>query len=354
MLAPRCWGALAVTAMLAAGCADTHDPTVPTDPALVRAEPQAPGPGASFELAAPIFGLSVSPDGSLMAASGAGLTELRRGGATLVAALPGATGVAQIGRGNAFAVTGAPGEGAGPVPGFRNLYRVSRGGARLVAELGVFEEEVNPDQVWNPGEPDSNPFNLALLSGGELLVADAAANAILVADAKGEVDWVAVLPPKMLPFMGNMIPAQPVSTSIAIGPDGAYYAGELTGFPGTPGNSLVWRIEPGTRHTVCPSDACAAVLHGLTSIVNLAFGPDGTLYVVELDEAGWLATQGAGGTTPAAGGAVKACDVSADTCSVVADGLDLPAGIAVGADGTVWISENESIPGTAHVHALGS
>lgn len=353
MASPRCRGALAVAAVLAAACADSPDPIAPTNPALAKAGPQAPGPGADFELAAPVFGLSVSPDGSLMAASGAGLTELRHGAANLVAALPGASGVEQLGRGNSLAVTGAPPEGVGPA-GSRSLYRVSRGGARLVADLGAFEEEVNPDQVWNPGEPDSNPFNLAILSGGEVLVADAAANALLVVEARGEVDWVAVLPPKMLPFMGNIIPVQPVATSIAIGPDGAYYVGELTGFPGTPGNSLVWRIEAGARHTVCPSAACAAVLHGLTSVVDLAFGPDGTLYVVELDEAGWLATQGPGGTQPAAGGAVKACDVSADTCSVVADGLDLPAAIAVGADGTVWIAENESIPGTAHVHALGS
>jgi sugar lactone lactonase YvrE len=185
-----------------------------------------------------------------------------------------------------------------------------------------------------------------------VLVADAAANALLVVSARGEVDWVAVLPPKLLPFMGNMIPAQPVATSIAVGPDGAYYVGELTGFPATPGNSLVWRIEAGTRRTVCPSASCAAVVEGLTSIMDLEFGPDGTLYVVELDQASWLAT--AGGTAPAAGGAVKACDVDAGTCSIVASGLDLPSGIAVAADGTIWIAENESIPGVAHVHALGS
>jgi hypothetical protein len=354
MVTSRWWGVCAVSVVLGAGCADTPDPVSPAAPALAKAGPQAPGPGADFTLNAPVFGLSIAPDGSLMAASGAGLSEIRRGAATLVASLPGASGLAHLGRGNALAVTGAPAEGAGAAPGSRTLFRVSPGKTRTIADLDAFEHAVNPDQVWNPGDPDSNPFNLALLGGGEVLVADAAANALLVVSAGGGVDWVAVLPPKLLPFMGNLIPVQPVATSVAVGPDGAYYVGELTGFPGTPGNSLVWRIEPGTRQTVCPSASCAAVIAGLTSVVNLAFGPDGTLYVVELDEAGWLATQGAGGTTPAAGGAVKACDVGAGTCSVVASGLDLPAGIAVAADGTVWISENESIPGVAHVHALGS
>ena len=51
-----------------------------------------------------------------------------------------------------------------------------------------------------------------------------------------------------------------MATSIAVGPDGAYYAGELKGFPGTPGHPRVWRIEPGTRHTVCPSAECVAVV----------------------------------------------------------------------------------------------
>src|SRR6185436_18543992 len=82
--------------------------------------------------------------------------------------------------------------------------------------------------------------------------------------------------------------AQPVTASVAIGPDGAIYVGELKGFPAPTGMSKIWRIEPGTLHAQCgTSPACRVVASGFTSIVDLTFGPGGTLYVVELDEATW-------------------------------------------------------------------
>lgn len=339
-------------------CADTDGPLAPgalgPDSERARQGPPAPAAGAEFVLSAPVFGLSAAPNGALLAAEGfVGLEELLQDQANLFAELPGVSGVAHVGRSNVFAVTGEPPEGL-PVPGGQSLYRISRGNVERVADLLAFEEAVNPDQVWNPLPPESNPFNVAHLRGGTVLVADAAANAILIVESDGDVDWVAVLPPEVLPFAGGSIPAQPVATSIAVGPDGAYYAGELKGFPGNPGNSRIWRIEPGTRRTVCPSAACTEVIDGLTSIVDLEFGPDGTLYVVELDEAGWLATETPTGIAPAAGGAVKACDVVAGTCATMASGLDLPTAIAVGTDGTVWVAENSGIPGTATIRAVGS
>lgn len=343
-----------------AACSDTADPVALPDGASLAGErlaqrgPPGPSTDASFTLTAPVFGLSVAPDGSLVAADAmAGLEEIRKGAASLLAELPGASGVAHVGRGDLFAVTGQPPEGL-PVPGGQSLYRVSQGRVHMVADLLAFEEAVNPDQVWNGLPPESNPFNVAHVRGGTVLVADAAANAVLIVDERGTVDWVAVLPPELLPFMGGDIPAQPVATSVAVGTDGAWYAGELKGFPGTPGHSRVWRIEAGTRHTVCPSEACAEVLNGLTSIVDLEFGPDGTLYVVELDAAGWLATEGPTGVVPAAGGTVKACDVASHTCTILADGLDLPAAVGVDRHGTVWVAENSGIPGTATIRALGS
>jgi hypothetical protein len=344
-------------AFLLVACSDGDDPAALDDEAALTpgaaafAGAPAPSTGAVFDLLSPVFGLSVAPNGSLMAAQTfVGPTELSSHGIDAVADLPGVSDVAHVGRGDLFAITAGP-LGA-PLPGAQTLYRVSRGGVLAIADLEAFEEHVNPDQVWNPLPPESNPFNLEPLSGGRVLVADAAANAILVADMQGNVDWVAVLPPQPLPFMGGIIPAQPVATSVAVGPDGAYYAGELKGFPGTPGYSRVWRIEAGTLHTVCPSAECTEVLNGLTSIVDLEFGPDGTLYVVELDADGWFATETPAGIVPSSGGTVQACDVWAGTCSPIATGLDLPAAVAIDAHGTVWVGVNESIPGAAHVMAL--
>jgi hypothetical protein len=48
-----------------------------------------------------------------------------------------------------------------------------------------------------------------------------------------------------------MIPAQAVTPSVAIGPDGAYYIGEPKGFPAPTGESRVWRIDPAAHHVHC-------------------------------------------------------------------------------------------------------
>lgn len=254
----------------------------------------------AYPFATPTFGLADAPDGSLLVAdAGAGIVELRNGEGSLVAELPGVSDIAPIGRGVMFAVTGGNPDRPNP-PSARKLYRVSRGSIHELADLGAFEARVNPDG----GAIDSNPFDVAVLNGGSVLVADAAANALLIANERGDVDWVATLPnqpvstanikllahcpagPANICNLPPVIPAQPVTATVAVGPDGAYYIGELKGFPAPTGASRVWRIEPGTRHAQCGvSPACSIVATGFTSIIDLAFDADGKLLVVELDEA---------------------------------------------------------------------
>ena len=119
---------------------------------------------------------------------------------------------------------------------------------------------------------------------------------------------------------------------------------QRTGFAAM--KSRIWRIEAGSRHVVCPSAACTLVADGFTSIVDLAFGHDGTLYVVEFDAQGWLAVEIVSGgfpISPVAGGRVRACDVATGQCVVRASGLALPTAVTVGKDGTVWFADNESM-----------
>ena len=67
-------------------------------------------------------------------------------------------------------------------------------------------------------------------------------------------------------------------TSVAVGPDGAYYVGELTGAPFATGAARVYRVVRGQDPEV--------YLEGFTTIIDLAFGPDGSLYVLQHSSAG--------------------------------------------------------------------
>jgi hypothetical protein len=80
---------------------------------------------------------------------------------------------------------------------------------------------------------------------------------------------------------GKQMPMQSVPTSIARGPDGAYYLGELTGFPFPQGAARIYRVEPGRAPTVYAK--------GFTNVIDLAFGREGSLYVLEIVKDGLLA-----------------------------------------------------------------
>jgi hypothetical protein len=315
------------------------------------------GPGgATFDWITPVFGMETAPDGSLLVADfGQGIVQLKKGVGKLVAELPMVTDIAPVGSGTMFAITG----GGGAEMGY-SLYRVSRGGVQPIADLSAFETAVNPDGFAD----DSNPFEVVALTEETALVADAGGNDLLIVDELGNVDWIAVLPmevvstenaksligcptpPEELPDfikatcgLPDAIPAQPVATSVAIGPDGAYYVSELKGFPAPLGESRIWRIEAGTLHAPCgESPACSVVADGFTSIVDLKFGPDGTLYVTEIDEASWLAVELVPffGPDILGGGSVNACDVSDWTCTEVATELPILLATSVAGDGVLY------------------
>jgi hypothetical protein len=189
----------------------------------------------------------------------------------------------------------------------------------------------------------------------------------LIVDQRGNIDWVATLPAELVstaniksllgcpgsgaPQCGlpSMLPAQAVATSIAIGPDGAYYVSELKGFPAPTGESRVWRIDPMARHAQCGSSpACSVVLDGFTSIIDLTFGPDGTLYVVELDENSWFALD----VGKAIGGSVNACNIATSSCTQVATGLFMATAATVDKKGKISVVTNGLIPGAATLSTL--
>jgi hypothetical protein len=276
----------------------------------------------------PPFGITTAPNGSLVVADGAqGVVNGDTG--ALLAPLPGINDVAPVGSGEMLAAATAEKSG---------VYRVSRGRVSLIADTGAFESAVDP--AGDGTDEGSNPFDLARLGGHKALVADAAGNDLLYVNERGKIDWVASFPEQ-----GGI---QPVPTSVVVGPDGAYYVGELTGAPFPTGLSRVWRIAPGTRHAACgTSPACSIVLSGLTAIIDLQFGPDGRLYVAQLDDAGVGALEGGGGL----GGSVHACNVSTGSCETVVSGIPILTAITFRGS-TLWGAIWALVPGQADVVPL--
>jgi hypothetical protein len=314
-------------------------------------------------LPGPVFGLDAAPNGDVLVAdAGAGIHVIRNDRVRSTIALPGATAVAAIGTSSMWVTTSGedPGSDSGQA-----LWRVSNGRARMIANLFAYEASADPDGAG----VDSNPYDVASLGGDAALVVDAGGNSLLRVDNRGRVVLVATFPDELLStanfnslagcppidplcaIPAPAIPGQAVPTSVVVAPDGAYYVGELKGFPAPTGQSNIWRIAPGATGVACGSDPrCTKVFDGgFTSIVDLDLGPDGTLYVSELDEASWAAVEIFG--TPA-GGTANACDLATLACVEVASGVPLHTAIAVDKRGNVYATVDALVPDGAQVVAL--
>jgi len=204
----------------------------------------------------------------------------------------------------------------------------------VVADLAAFEAAHNPDRGAGTGarfgnpSVDSAPYAFAPYRGG-FAVADAAANDLLWISPAGKVSVLAVFPTltAKLPPGNTPVEVQSVPTSVAAGPDGAVYVGELTGKPYPVGAARVWRVVPGKKPTVYAG--------GFTTISDLAFDGD-DLLVLEIASKGLLDQSSPGALVRLAPDGTR---------TTVADDLVAPTGVAV-ADGSIYVSNNGTSPGT--------
>jgi hypothetical protein len=192
----------------------------------------------------------------------------------------------------------------------------------LFADVLAYEASANPDGT----DIDSNPVGL-VRDGEGYILADAGGNAVVRASHKGTFTTITALPPGSAlapPFLGlppgTQIPTDAVPTSVVRGPDGAYYISQLTGFPFEAGDANIWRVVPGALPTVYAS--------GLTNLTDLAFGPDGSLYAVEISSAGLL-------NGPI--GSLKKINPGSSQHETVIGGLFAPYGVAFG-QGSAYVS----------------
>ena len=233
----------------------------------------------------------------------------------------GIDGVSVAPDGKVYAVeTSGPPEQVRPLPArIRNqagrLFDVTGGARTAIADISAYEWANNPDRVR--GDRNSNPYAVLALADRQIVV-DAGGNTVFEVRG-GQVRLLAVIPRRRR--------NQAVPSSIALGPDGAFYVGELAEGAGFR-RARVWRIPAeGGPPTVAAS--------GFTNITGVAFGPDGSMFVTELQ------------VNP------RREDFMGDVVRVAPDGtrtrlgrgrLIAPQGAAVDAAGNVYVSNFSVLP----------
>jgi sugar lactone lactonase YvrE len=192
-----------------------------------------------------------------------------------------------------------------------------------VTDISAFEAARNP-----VGPPDSNPYGL-INTGGHRVLTDAGGNDLLAVHGN-HVQLLATFPSR--PQRNT----DAVPTSVAQGPDGNYYVGELSGAPFNVGAANVYRVSSGQATVYCS---------GFTAIISIGFGPNGHLYVLQFASAPGL-------TGP---GILYRIDSGCTKTPVVTD-LFTPGGVAFGADGAAYISQGSILAsgGTVWRFDLGS
>jgi hypothetical protein len=204
------------------------------------------------------------------------------------------------------------GEG-GPLLATLLTGRLGHKGFRVFADVGANEALNNPDGT----DHDSNPTGI-LRVGDSWYVADAGGNAVVKVSGWGTFSTLAALPPAVTTKDAVNGPpagfaADAVPTEVAKGPDGAFYISQLTGYPFEKGLSSIWRVVPGGQPQKWAT--------GLTNVTDIAFGPGGGLYAVQIADNG-LASGG-----PPIGSLVKVTP-HGSTHTTVAGGLFAPYGVA--------------------------
>ncbi len=232
------------------------------------------------------------------------------------------------------AIIGAAGE-----PGLGELVKATGTHAPVtIADVGAAGLAWSAQYVgesWaSPQFPDSDPYGV-LVTKGHTYVVDAATNTLDEVLASGDVNVLAHFP--------HTEYSDSVPTCVAQGPDGALYVGTLAladFFVAGPGTAKVYRVDP--KATV-PNDISTILsvatvwATGFSTITGCTFDKRGNFYAVEMFTGDVVKVPFA---HPASGR------------SVIGSGqLDLPNGVAVDEEGTVYVSNmsDSTLAGTGSI-----
>jgi hypothetical protein len=112
-----------------------------------------------------------------------------------------------------------------------------------------------------------------------------------------------------------------VPTSVARGPDGAFYVGELTGAPFYAGEARVWRVVPGRPPTVFAD--------GFSTIIDIAFDERGRLIVLQT---------GANPFNNTLDGALIRVERDGQRTVLASAGVKNPGGVAIAGPGVFYVT----------------
>jgi len=197
-----------------------------------------------------------------------------------------------------------------------------------------FEEANDP----NGDGADTNPNSLVTTGGGSVFVADSGGNTLINVHGNGTID-----PKKDVrglfnkpeiefpPGSGTMVKPDAVPTSVTRGPDGAFYIGELTGFPFAPGTANVYKIRAG-------GSTVRTFATGFTNIMDLAVLPTGEVLVLEIFADGLLSGGPGALKKVSADGTTVTTLIGPETGTLIA-----PGGIAVDSTGKYAYISNLSV-----------
>jgi hypothetical protein len=248
----------------------------------------------------------------------------------------GPVGITNLGGEIYFTIGGAAvGIGIDPLPEENtvNHLLLDTGDVELVAEIGPYEEENNPDGT----DVNPNLYDLVALSDGTLVVNDAGGNVVYTVDpATGDFSPLTILPLQEDLPDASADPAgvdrQVVPTGLATNADNDVFVSLLGEF---------WPADAPSILSVAPDGTVASVATGLQTIVDITVGPDGHMY------ASSLSANLAGEMGPDPGSVIRVLEDG--TVEPVVEGLFFPHGIIFDDEGNLYVSVYALIPGAGVV-----
>jgi hypothetical protein len=215
-----------------------------------------------------------------------------------------------------YAAVDGGGEAHGNAAQPSGVYRIlGDGTAELVADTSAWVRANPVSEVPPDTDPDAAGYSIvANEATGTFWVGDPNSGQILQVGLDGSVTRIA-----------DLSVGHPVPTGMVAAPEGGVYVGLLTAVPFPDGASRVVRVAPDGTVT--------EVWTGLTAVTDVAVGPDGTLYAVEmttgnLEEPPFM--------VPGSGRIVR--QTGPDSSEVVASGLMFPINLGFNPDGVLYVA----------------